>query len=312
MSCALWLHNYELNPVIIEREAALGGMARRSPYPNEWLLGRAHESARENASVFTRHMAKISVATWLGAQPRQLRRGQDGNFLLDVEVADPAGASSVASRSLSAAAMVIASGTRFNGEEWIDHVANARRLAQQGRVHAGAPWAGEPNSDLGSHVAVIGGGDNAFDVSRMLAEKGVRVTIIMRSPSPRARAPMVERLRRHESSGIARIMAPRRVQALEDLGPKVKLNLDNGDRVEADHVLLLFGYRPNSDEDWMAGLALAQDRKGYLTVDANMETSCPGVFAVGDVANAKHPCIATAIGSGTMAARELGRRLAAE
>ena len=89
MSCALWLHNYELKPVIIEREAALGGMARRSPYPNEWLLGRAHESARENASAFTRHMAEISVATWLGAQPRQLRRGQDGSFLLDVEVADP-------------------------------------------------------------------------------------------------------------------------------------------------------------------------------------------------------------------------------
>src|SRR4051794_40030140 len=71
MSCALWLHNYELKPVIIEREAALGGMARRSPYPNEWLLGRAHESARENASAFTRHMAEISVATWLGAPPPQ-------------------------------------------------------------------------------------------------------------------------------------------------------------------------------------------------------------------------------------------------
>src|SRR5205807_1037634 len=133
----------------------------------------------------------------------------------------------------------------------------------------------EPKPDLGSHVAVIGGGDNAFDVSRMLAEKGVRVTVIMRSPSPRARPLMVERLRRHEPSGLARIMAPRRVQALEDLGPKLNLHLDDGDRIEADHVLLLFGYRPNSDQDWMVGLALAQDRKGYLTVDANMETSCP-------------------------------------
>jgi thioredoxin reductase (NADPH) len=312
MSCALWLHNYELHPVIIEREAALGGMARRSPYANEWLLGRVHESARENASAFARHMAELSVATWLGAQPRQLRRGQDGNFLLDVAFADPDEATSVTSRSLSAAAMVIASGTRFNGEDWINHVPNAGRLAQQGRVHVGAPWAGEPKSDLGSHVAVIGGGENAFDVSRMLAEKGVRVTVIMRSPSPRARPLMIERLRRHEPSGLARIMAPRRVQALEDLGPKLNLHLDDGDRIEADHVLLLFGYRPNSDQDWMVGLALAQDRKGYLTVDANMETSCPGVFAVGDIANANHPCIATAIGSGTMAARELGRRLAAE
>ena len=41
MSCALWLHNYGMHPVIIEKEGALGGMARLSPYPNEWLLGLA-------------------------------------------------------------------------------------------------------------------------------------------------------------------------------------------------------------------------------------------------------------------------------
>ena len=31
MSCALWLHNYGMHPVIIEKEGALGGMARLSP-----------------------------------------------------------------------------------------------------------------------------------------------------------------------------------------------------------------------------------------------------------------------------------------
>ena len=50
MSCALWLHNYGLRPVIVEQETALGGMARRSPYPNEWLLGRPDQSARQNAA----------------------------------------------------------------------------------------------------------------------------------------------------------------------------------------------------------------------------------------------------------------------
>ncbi len=56
MSCALWLVNYGLRPVIIERESALGGMARLSPYPNDWLLGRPGESARENAAAFARHI----------------------------------------------------------------------------------------------------------------------------------------------------------------------------------------------------------------------------------------------------------------
>ncbi len=58
MSCALWLVNYGFAPVIIERSTALGGMAHASPYPNEWLLGRPGETARENAEAFARHIRR--------------------------------------------------------------------------------------------------------------------------------------------------------------------------------------------------------------------------------------------------------------
>ena len=70
-------------------------------------------------------------------------------------------------------------------------------------MHLGPPWAGEPGVALESHVAVIGGGDNAFDVSRMLIEKGVRATVVMRSPTPPAQPRLVARLRAHEPSGKA-------------------------------------------------------------------------------------------------------------
>jgi thioredoxin reductase (NADPH) len=308
MSCALWLHNYALRPIIIERDGVLGGMARRSPYPNEWLLGRAGESARENAAAFAAHIRRLSIPTWLSAQPHRLCREHDGAFRLDLACAN-ASSTPLPAQPLLAAALVIATGTRFAGEEWLDAVANARETAARGRLHIGAPWAGEPGVDLGTHVAVIGGGDNAFDVSRMLVEKGVRATIVMRSQEPRARPLMVERLRRHEPSGTAQLLPRRTVHALEDAAGRVHLRLDGGDHFEADHVLLLLGYRPNSDASFMAALELAKDERGYIAVDGNMQTSCPGVFAVGDVASPAHPCIATAIGSGTMAAREIGRRL---
>ena len=93
--------------------------------------------------------------------------------------------------------------------------------------------------------------------------------------------------------------------------PRLRVRLSGGGDLEVDHVVLLLGYRPNTDEPWLAELALDQDADGYLIVDGNMETSCRGVFAVGDVANPTHPCIATAIASGTMAAREIQRRLSA-
>ncbi|HKF11086.1 MAG TPA: NAD(P)/FAD-dependent oxidoreductase [Xanthobacteraceae bacterium] len=303
MSCALWLHNYGLHPVIIEKESALGGMARMSPYPNEWLLGQRGKSARENAADFAVHIRELGIETWLGTTIQRLRRENNERWRLDAS-------GTPAALSLSSPAIVIATGTRFAGEEWLDGVKNARRMAAAGRLHLGASAVGEPGADLGSHVAVIGGGDNTFDVSRMLAEKGVRVTVVMRSKSPRAQPLLVERLRRHQASGLVQVMAERRVEALDDTGSGVNVQLHGGGEIEAEHVVLLFGYRPNTDEPWLAELAPATDARGYLVVDGNMETSCRGAFAAGDVANPAHPCIATALARGAIAARQIAKQLA--
>src|SRR5215468_7849369 len=86
MSCALWLKNYGLRPIIIERAAALGGMARLSPYPNDGLLGWPGATARENAAEFAHHIERAGIETWLGARPQALRR--DGGFALDIAFAD--------------------------------------------------------------------------------------------------------------------------------------------------------------------------------------------------------------------------------
>ena len=303
MSCALWLHNYGLHPVIIEKESALGGMARMSPYPNEWLLGQRGKSARENAADFAVHIRELGIETWLGTTIQRLRRENNERWRLDAS-------GTPAALSLSSPAIVIATGTRFAGEEWLDGVKNARRMAAAGRLHLGASAVGEPGADLGSHVAVIGGGDNTFDVSRMLAEKGVRVTVVMRSKSPRAQPLLVERLRRHQASGLVQVMAERRVEALDDTGSGVNVQLHGGGEIEAEHVVLLFGYRPNTDEPWLAELAPATDARGYLVVDGNMETSCRGAFAAGDVANPAHPCIATALARGAIVARQIAKQLA--
>jgi thioredoxin reductase (NADPH) len=300
MSCALWLHNYGLHPVIIEKENALGGMAGLSPYPNEWLLGQRGKSARENAAEFAAHIRALAIDTWLDAAPQRLTR-ENEQWRIDL---------SGGPRSLSGAAVVIATGTRFAGEEWLNEVANAPRLAAAGRLHLGASAIGEPNADLGSHVAVIGGGDNAFDVSRILAEKGVRVSLIMRSRLPKAQPLLIEHLRRHQAAGLVKVMAERTVEALEEISCGVRLRLNDGGEIDAEHVVLLFGYRPNTNEPWLAELAPATDALGYLVVDGNMETSCRGVFAVGDVANPAHPSIATALAGGAIAAREIAKRLA--
>jgi thioredoxin reductase len=305
MSCALWLANYGLNPIIVERAPALGGMAAASPYPDDWLLGRPGETARQNAEAFALHIREVGVACWFGAHPQRVHRQADGRFVIDVAYSDGR-----PPQPVLCPAVVVATGTQFGGADWLDATANARALAERGRVHLGPGWAGEPTAEVGSHVAVIGGGDNAFDVARMLGERGAKATIIMRSKSPRAQPLLVERLGQHQERGTATVMAGRTVVALEAAGSGVRLGLSDGSAIEADHVVVLFGYRPNTDQPWLSELTLAKDPNGYLTVDGNMETSCRGIFAAGDIANPVHPCIATAVAGGTMAAREIQRRLA--
>ena len=168
----------------------------------------AGRTARENAEEFARHIRQRAVETWLGARPQRVARGSDGRFALDDRAFRTAGCRSHYrprwSRSRPerrSAASNGSTGSRMRG-----------RWRRRGRVHLGPPWAGEPGADLESHVAVIGGGDNAFDVSRMLVEKGVRATVVMRSTVPRAQPRLVARLRAHERSGKAQILAGRTVK----------------------------------------------------------------------------------------------------
>jgi thioredoxin reductase len=305
LSCALWLNNYGLSPLVIEREGALGGLVRRNPYPDQSLLGRPVAHAREHAQEFARHVREIGIACWLGAEPARVARLTDGSFALDLAFSNGR-----PPQSLQSPAIVIATGTKFRGAEWLARVENAQSLAAKGRVHIGPTWPGEPDSDPGAHIAIIGGGDNAFDVANFLVCKSVQVTIVMRATAPRAQPLLVERVKAGAARELARVITGHTVAALDEQGAGVRLRLDDGTHLTADHVVLALGYRPNTHTAWLAALALRQDQDGYLVVDANMETSCRGIFAVGDVANPVHPCVATALGSGAMAAREIQRRLA--
>jgi len=178
---------------------------------------------------------------------------------------------------------VIATGTQFRGEDWLDQIKNARQLATAGRVHLGPAAVGERDADLGTHVAVIGGGDNAFDVSRMLAEKGVHVSLVLRSKSPAGQPLLVERLRPHQASGMAELMVGRTVTALEQAGSRIRMRLNDGGEITVDHVVLLFGYRPEHERTLdRGGSRWRRTRAAISWSTATCKRPVAAVFAVGD------------------------------
>jgi NAD(P)H-nitrite reductase large subunit len=71
-----------------------------------------------------------------------------------------------------------------------------------------------------------------------------------------------------------------RLEAIEAAGPRRRLRLSGGERIECDAVIFATGIAPNVE--CVAGSGIAVEH-GIL-VDARMRTSAEGVFAAGDVA----------------------------
>lgn len=63
----------------------------------------------------------------------------------------------------------------------------------------------------------------------------------------------------------------------------VGLDCTDGDReVSGSHVLLAIGRRPNTDDLGLEQAGVATDQNGYITVDDQLRTNVPGIWALGD------------------------------
>ena len=73
----------------------------------------------------------------------------------------------------------------------------------------------------------------------------------------------------------------RKVERIDGRG--VVVHTPSGDPVEAADVLVAIGRRPVTDGLCLRNAGVAVDDKGHIRTDDKMETTAPGVYAVGDV-----------------------------
>ncbi len=151
---------------------------------------------------------------------------------------------------------------------------DARRLAA--RVHSG------------QRAVVVGGGLIGLSVTEALVKLGVHVTIVELAPQilgralDAAAASMV--LRAVEEAGVRVLTSRTVVRVLGGAsGADVRaVELDDGTALPCDLLIIAIGVRPRTEA--MAGTAIAVQRG--IIVDRHMATSCPDVYACGDVAEA--------------------------
>ena len=156
---------------------------------------------------------------------------------------------------------------------------------------------------LADSVAVVGGGPIGCEYASIFRALDVHVTLIDVAPrlAPLLDEEISDRLARaFERLGID-IRLGTAVHAVDHADGALVLTLDDGGSVAAAKVLVAAGRAGNTEDLGLEDAGVALDPRGRVIVGEDFQTTCPGVYAAGDVIGP--PALASA-------AMEEGRRAA--
>lgn len=157
----------------------------------------------------------------------------------------------------------------------------------------------------GKHLVVVGGGDSAVEEGLYLTQLASKVTVLVRRGELRAQ-PMLQ----DEAKKNPKMEFVFNTSVTEIMGDDVKVtgvkthNNETGEDGElaADGVFIYIGNIPLTKP--FADLGILDDQ-GWVKTDTVMQTSIPGIYAIGDVRETPLRQIATAVGDGAIAGQQV-------
>jgi thioredoxin reductase (NADPH) len=217
--------------------------------------------------------------------------------------------------ALAARAVIIATGAEYRRPA----LANLSQFEGAGVYYTAMPM--EAQLCVGEDVIIVGGGNSAGQAAVFLAQAAKRVHMLVRGDRL---ADTMSRylIRRIEDSPAIVLRTHTEIVALEGDGhlERVRWRDDRGGDVETHdirHVFMMTGAVPNTG--WL-GRCIVLDDKGFIKTGPDLspddlaaavwpltrppyllETSRPGVFAVGDVRGGNIKRVASAVGEGSIA-----------
>lgn len=263
-ACALWLHKLGIETLLLEASDRLGGLQRLSPYENLWIPGVQGRTGEQVAEALHEHIVAVGVPHRLNTRVTRIDEG----FTVTTD-----------GQTFRARHLVLATGTR--------PAAGPFRPAPNIAIGPGHPM--EALEVANRRIAILGGGDNAFDQARFVLQRGAAsVTIFSRS-------------------------APRAQQVLQDMIPQADIRTGpyqadpdaltvNGEAFDA------FGVMYGFEAHVPPGLP-ATGSNVYVEVDRFGETRTPNLWACGEVTDYWHPCVTTSAAHGVQVAKQISLRL---
>ena len=142
--------------------------------------------------------------------------------------------------------------------------------------------------ELPEHLIILGGGYIGLEFGQMFLRFGSRVTIVHRGPQLLRREDediCRELYKTLEAEGIAFRLDANSLRVAKD-GAEIALTVDVAGKMETihgSHLLNATGRRPNTDSLGLDKAGVLLDPHGYIKVNGRLETSVPGIWALGDI-----------------------------
>ncbi len=163
----------------------------------------------------------------------------------------------------------------------------------------------------GQHVVVLGGGNSAMEEANYLTTLDIDVTIVHRREGFRADQHAIDIAKANPRISwklgyvLTEYMGDNFVESI-----KIK-NVETGEEeiLETSAVFMFIGHLPNTQ--FVKDLNITNDW-GFIEANEKMETSVPGIFAIGDVIDKELRQIVTASADGAIAAQNAVKYLEAQ
>ncbi|WP_435581924.1 FAD-dependent oxidoreductase [Amycolatopsis thermoflava] len=295
-----------LATVVVDAVAS-GGQAATSSRIENYLGFPSGVSGADLAERAVLQAGKFGARLVLPAAASGLERG-DGHYRVAFDEGPP----------VTARAVVVATGACYRRLE----VPDIQRFEGSGVFYAATEQ--EALICGNQEVGIVGGGNSAGQAAVFLADRVPRVYLIVRGTDlgENMSRYLVERIERHRKISPllgTEVCAVHGDRALDAVTVRDR-ETGRTRRLDTPNLFVFIGARPGTE--WL-GHALRVDSRGYLLTGQEatgggthlgrppfaLETSWPGVFAVGDVRSGSTKRVASAVGEGAMAVHLLHRYL---
>jgi pyruvate/2-oxoglutarate dehydrogenase complex dihydrolipoamide dehydrogenase (E3) component len=143
--------------------------------------------------------------------------------------------------------------------------------------------------ELPEHLLVLGGSYVGLEFAQMFRRFGSEVTVVQRGGQLMGRedsdvAEAVAEILRED--GIEVLLGTQTRRTEQDGAGKIVLTVDTsgGERtISGSHLLVAAGRPPNTETLNLGAAGIETDKRGFIEANERLETSAPGVYALGDV-----------------------------